>query len=668
MDAAPPDTELYLSQIRQLTLETYKLSYERNSDRVRVGAIGPNVPLIIPEAVEIVPKRTLPPAKKGEKPIVIENVPVVHEQTLFMYGVGATQELANMLDNLTAQVNEQLDIATSLEGEISKLEMLTSESSDGGAEIRMRNSAAEAKIIRSEMDLEMQRAEDELSYAEENKKAEIKALERSEQLTLKRLAKEDESARLRAQLLMNKKVETAQLLEKARERNAEELSKAEHERELEIQRAKELMKAETAKAVAKAKAEAERANEDVKLRMLRAEGEQRRIRNVAAVREAFVWLGNGFSSLLQNPRDILVIIGYFALLALAVYFSKEAAGLFRTIVESMIGKPKLVRETTKKNIRGELWAFFQEDVLGTLLLRKRFNRKNLTKKCEQTFSDVVLPDDLKSRIVSLAISAAKAREHDAPHRHVLLYGSPGTGKTLVAKKLAETVGMDYALMSGGDVGPLGADGVTQIHSLFRWAKVSRKGVLLFIDEAEAFLGSRSQNMMSESAHNALNALLYNTGGERKDFMLVLATNRAEDLDAAVLDRCDESLLFPLPNESCRENLLSLYFSKHVVEAANKVNKREGHLWKKLSRKIQGKEKVELVIDELALSKNWLKKGVEITKNFSGREISKLMIAIQGMLYGSKNGSISLSDVVHAISRKVKEHEEKAAMVKAGVGG
>ena len=474
MDAAPADTELYLSQIRQLTLETYKLSYERNSDRVRVGAIGPNVPLIIPEAVEIVPKRTLPPAKKGEKPIVIENVPVVHEQPLFMYGVGATQELANMLDNLTAQVNEQLDIATSLEGEISKLEMLTSESSDGGAEIRMRNSAAEAKIIRSEMDLEMQRAEDELSYAEENKKAEIKALERSEQLTLKRLAKEDESARLRAQLLMNKKVETAQLLEKARERNAEELSKAEHERELEIQRAKELMKAETAKAVAKAKAEAERANEDVKLRMLRAEGEQRRIRNVAAVREAFVWLGNGFSSLLQNPRDILVIIGYFALLALAVYFSKEAAGLFRTIVESMIGKPKLVRETTKKNIGGELWAFFQEDVLGTLLLRKRFNRKNLTKKCEQTFSDVVLPDDLKSRIVSLAISAAKAREHDAPHRHVLLYGSPGTGKTLVAKKLAETVGMDYALMSGGDVGPLGADGVTQIHSLFRWAKVSRK--------------------------------------------------------------------------------------------------------------------------------------------------------------------------------------------------
>ena len=42
--------------------------------------------------------------------------------------------------------------------------------------------------------------------------------------------------------------------------------------------------------------------------------------------------------------------------------------------------------------------------------------------------------------------------------------------------------------------------------------------------------------------HALNAMLYSTGGERKDFMLVLATNRAGDLDAAMLDRRDGSLL------------------------------------------------------------------------------------------------------------------------------
>ena len=84
--------------------------------------------------------------------------------------------------------------------------------------------------------------------------------------------------------------------------------------------------------------------------------------------------------------------------------------------------------------------------------------------------------------------------------------------------------MDYALMSGGDVGPLGSDAVTQIHNLFLWARMSRNGVLLFIDEAEAFLASRSKTSLSENAHNALNALLYNTGGN-SDVLLVLATNR-----------------------------------------------------------------------------------------------------------------------------------------------
>jgi len=86
---------------------------------------------------------------------------------------------------------------------------------------------------------------------------------------------------------------------------------------------------------------------------------------------------------------------------------------------------------------------------------------------------------------------------------------------MVAKKLASVIGVDYALMSGGDVSPLGADAVTQIHNLFSWAKMSPRGVILFIDEAECFLGSRESGLMSETAHNALNALLYNTGGERK---------------------------------------------------------------------------------------------------------------------------------------------------------
>jgi len=48
-------------------------------------------------------------------------------------------------------------------------------------------------------------------------------------------------------------------------------------------------------------------------------------------------------------------------------------------------------------------------------------------------------------------------------------------------------GLDYAMMTGGDVAPLAAQAVTKIHDIFDWAKKSRKGLLLFIDEADAFL-------------------------------------------------------------------------------------------------------------------------------------------------------------------------------------
>ena len=73
---------------------------------------------------------------------------------------------------------------------------------------------------------------------------------------------------------------------------------------------------------------------------------------------------------------------------------------------------------------------------------------------------VVLPDELRSRVLQLAIATRNAKTNRAPFRHMLLHGPPGTGKTLVAKRLAKASGLEYALMSGGDVGPLGADGVT----------------------------------------------------------------------------------------------------------------------------------------------------------------------------------------------------------------
>lgn len=75
---------------------------------------------------------------------------------------------------------------------------------------------------------------------------------------------------------------------------------------------------------------------------------------------------------------------------------------------------------------------------------------------------------------------------------------------MAAKRLARTAGMDYAIMSGGDVAPLGSGAVSQLHDMFDWAEGSRKGLLLFVDEADAFLGRRGDAMSEASLSESAN--------------------------------------------------------------------------------------------------------------------------------------------------------------------
>ena len=93
---------------------------------------------------------------------------------------------------------------------------------------------------------------------------------------------------------------------------------------------------------------------------------------------------------------------------------------------------------------------------------------------------------------------------------------------MAAERLARRCGLDYAIMSGGDVAPLGKKAVTQLHRVFDWAQKSKRGVLLFVDEADAFLRRREDDAMGEAMRSALNALLYRTvwGGGRRGSMPV----------------------------------------------------------------------------------------------------------------------------------------------------
>jgi ATPase family AAA domain-containing protein 3A/B len=392
------------------------------------------------------------------------------------------------------------------------------------------------------------------------------------------------------------------------------------------------------------RAASERANEDIQLRKLRAQAEEDTRRTVQAINAIASHLLTFLTELLTDRARLTAILGSLAALIAGYFTVKELAALVRTLVLRYVGRPQLVRETSVRRSLFDWWAKLgQSDV-------------QRAEQVSSHFFDVVLNAQDKKRILQIALSTYNARRNGAPYRHLLLYGPPGTGKTMVAKRLALSSGMDYAIMSGGDVAPLGKDGVTELHRLFRWAKSSRKGLLLFIDEAEAFLGSRSREQLSESTRNALNALLYNTGSESRHFMLVLATNRAGDLDKAVLDRMDESVLFTFPNDKERKELLLQYYDMYIARRIRNANARSQLL------KMVYKEPTYTVAPEVTPAS--LERLADGLQGFSGRGIAKAMIRVLDAMYASADRTLTLAIVIEALRAKRFEHEEKLRMLSA----
>lgn len=184
---------------------------------------------------------------------------------------------------------------------------------------------------------------------------------------------------------------------------------------------------------------------------------------------------------------------------------------------------------------------------------------------------------------------------------------------MFARGLAHHSGLDYAVLTGGDIAPLGRDAVTELHKLFDWAKTSKRGLLLFVDEADAFLQSREMTRISEDQRNALNAFLFRTGTESDQFMMVYASNQPSQFDNAILDRIDEMVEFDLPGPAERQRMIAMYIDKYLLNPPNR--------W---ARKVE----TEGVGDQE------IKQVVEMTEGFSGRAISKLAIAWQAAAYGT----------------------------------
>jgi ATPase family AAA domain-containing protein 3A/B len=177
---------------------------------------------------------------------------------------------------------------------------------------------------------------------------------------------------------------------------------------------------------------------------------------------------------------------------------------------------------------------------------------SVTKRSEgDLLAGVILEQKLEDQLREISYAIVNRKKHYAPCKNMMFYGPPGTGKTLFAKKLAMQSGLEYAVMVGSDIAPLGPLAVTELNNIFDWAENQTNGMILFIDEADAFLRNRQENDMSEYMRHTINSFLYRTGSPSDKVIIVMATNCPDQLDEAVHDRIDEVVGFKRPTQKER---------------------------------------------------------------------------------------------------------------------
>ncbi|THG15328.1 hypothetical protein TEA_005305 [Camellia sinensis var. sinensis] len=448
-----------------------------------------------------------------------------------------------------------------------------------------------------------------------------------DELARKRMQAENEHHRARNQELVKMQEESAIRQEQARRATEEQIQA--QRRQTEREKAEIERETIRVKAMAEAEGRAHEAKlgEEVNRRMLVERANAEREKWVAAINTAFDHIGGGLHAILTDQNKLVVAVGGVTALAAGIY-------------------------TTRESSRGKYpWSGLFSRGMSTLSHK---TDKVSSFKTGNGFGDVILNPSLQKRIQQLARATANTKSHQAPFRNMLFYGPTGTGKTMAAREMADKSGLDYALMTSGDVAPLGPQAVTKIHRLFDWAKKSNKGLLLFIDEADAFLCERNKTYMSEAQRSALNALLFRTGDQSKDIVLALATNRPGDLDSAVADRIDEVLEFPLPGEGERFKLLKLYLNKYIGQAGA----RKPGLFSNLFRKQQQKIEIKGLTDDI------LKEAAAKTEGFSGREIAKLMASVQAAVYGSENCVLDPNLFREVVDYKVAEHQQRKKLAAA----
>lgn len=247
-----------------------------------------------------------------------------------------------------------------------------------------------------------------------------------------------------------------------------------------------------------------------------------------------------------------------------------------------------------------LWSFFiaiafvyiielyRVDIVKALDVRKDDIRLKfgdafedlLASSPSEKFSDIgnyeATKKELKQAIVSPIEEKALSRAYNIkPVKGVLLFGPPGTGKTMLMRAIANDIRAGFFLVKAPNlVSSLPGDTERRLSSIFATARKNAP-CILFFDEIDSIARSRAMGGTDEVHRQILTQLLIEMDGfqKLKSVVVVGATNAPDILDPAILrpGRFDRAIYMPLPDFNGRKEIFKIYLNKLPVSKDVKID-------------------------------------------------------------------------------------------------
>ncbi len=233
-----------------------------------------------------------------------------------------------------------------------------------------------------------------------------------------------------------------------------------------------------------------------------------------------------------------------------------------------------------------VWIFFMRQMQGgggknPMSFGKSKARMLSDDQVKITFKDVAGVEEAKEEVAELVDFLRDPSKFQKLGgripRGILMVGSPGTGKTLLAKAIAGEAKVPFFTISGSDfVEMFVGVGASRVRDMFEQAK-KHAPCIIFIDEIDAVGRHRGAGLGggNDEREQTLNQLLVEMDGfeGNEGVIIIAATNRPDVLDPALLrpGRFDRQVVVPLPDIRGREQILNVHLRK--VPAAEDVDAR-----------------------------------------------------------------------------------------------